>query len=112
VSESFIQSINSNERLVRRGRFINATVLIETGDASYLIAIAAGRIAAVSRGPFVMPAWNFALRFSGDGWQRYISPVPQPGFNDLFALMKRRLLQAEGELHAFMANVNVQGASL
>ena len=105
MSELFVKSINGNERLVRRGRFVNASFLIENSDASWLVVIAAGRIASVSRGPFVMPSWNFALRFSGDGWQRYTDPVPQPGFNDLFALMKRRLLRIEGELHPFMANL-------
>jgi hypothetical protein len=105
MPESFVQCINGNERLVRRGRLVNASVLIETGDTAWLVIIAAGRIAAVTRGPFVMPACNFALRFSADGWQRYTSPVPQPGFNDLFALMKRRLLRVEGELHPFMANL-------
>ncbi len=103
--DSFVQSVNSNERLVRRGRFVNASLLIETGEASWLVVVAAGRIAAVSRGPFVMPGWNFALRFSGDAWQRYTSPTPQPGFNDLLALMKRRLLRVEGDLHPFMANL-------
>jgi len=105
MSDSFVQCINSNERLVRRGRFVNASVLIETNETSWLVVIAAGRIVAVSRGPFVMPSWNVALRFSGEGWQRYTSPAPQPGFNDLFALMKRRLLRVEGELHPFMANL-------
>lgn len=105
MPDLFVQCINNNERLVRRGRFVNTSVLIETSETSWLVVIAAGRIVAVTRGPFVMPGWNFALRFSGDGWQRYTSPVPQPGFNDLFALMKRRLLRAEGELHPFMANL-------
>ena len=105
MPDLFVQRINSNERLVRRGRLVNASVLIEIQEASWLVVIAAGRITAVTRGPFVMPGWHFALRFSGEAWQRYTSPMPQPGFNDLFALMKRRLLRVEGDLHPFMANL-------
>lgn len=105
MAESVLERVNNNERLLRRGRLVNACVLIDTGEASWLVAIAAGRLASVSRGPFVMPSWDFALRFSGEGWQRYASPEPQPGFNDLFALMKRRLLRVEGNLHPFMSNL-------
>jgi hypothetical protein len=95
----------TSERLLKRGQRVNACLLIDTGEASWLVAIAAGRLTSVSRGPFVMPSWDFALRFSGEGWQRYASPEPQPGFNDLFALMKRRLLRVEGNLHPFMSNL-------
>ena len=33
------------------------------------------------------------------------SPQPPPGFNDIFALFKRKLQRIEGDLHPFMANL-------
>jgi len=99
------QLVNADERLVRRGRFIETSFLVEVGETPYLIKVSEGRIAAVTRGPFVMPSWSFALRASRETWERFWLPVPPPGWNDLLALIKRRALKAEGDLHPFMANL-------
>ena len=52
-----------------------------------------------------MPSWSFALRASEDEWTKFWSAKPQPGSHDLMALIKRRVLKAEGNLHVFMANL-------
>jgi hypothetical protein len=59
----------------------------------------------VVRGPFVMPSSSFALRAPEEEWQKFWSPRPPPGSNDLMALIKRRVLRAEGDLQIFMANL-------
>ena len=64
-----------------------------------------GRIVAVTKGPFVMPSSAFALRAPADEWQKFWSRRPPPGSNDLMALVKRRVLKAEGDLQVFMANL-------
>ena len=103
--EALAERVNGNAFLVRKGRFVSTTLLVEVGETTWLISIDSGRIASVTRGPFVMPSWNFALRASADSWDKFWSEDPQPGFHDLFALIKRRLLTAEGDLHPFMANL-------
>jgi len=50
------QRVNDDEALVRRGRFLTTTFLLEVGEAAWLIAIFEGRIASVTPGPFVMPS--------------------------------------------------------
>lgn len=96
--------VNSDHVLVRRGRFLTTTFLLD-GTTSWLIGISEGRIVSVVRGPFVMPSWSFALRASEDEWQTFWSADPRPGFHDLMALIKRRTLKAEGNLQIFMANL-------
>jgi hypothetical protein len=103
--ERLEQLVNADERLVWKGRFIDTSFLVEIGETPYLIKVSAGRIASVRRGPFVMPSWSFALRASRETWDQYWLPVPPPGSNDLFALIKRRALKVEGNLHPFMANL-------
>ena len=75
--------VNEDTALVRRGRFLTTTFLIEVGSAQCLVSIVAGRIATVTEGPFVMPSWTFALRASRDEWEKFWSANPQPGSNDL-----------------------------
>jgi hypothetical protein len=104
--------VNADAALVRRGRFVTTTFLIEVGSAQWLISIVEGSIASVVRGPFVMPSWTFALRAPQEEWEKFWSAHPQPGSNDLMALIRRRVLKAEGELPVFMANLRYFKESL
>jgi hypothetical protein len=103
--ETLKARVNADEALVRRGRYLMTTFLLEIGQTAWLVSIFEGRIAAVTPGPFVMPSWSFALRAPEQEWQKFWSPRPPPGSNDLMALIKRRVLKAEGDLHVFMANL-------
>ena len=99
------QRVNADAALVRRGRYVNVSFLLEVGDESHLVRIAEGRVISVTPGPFVMPYWTFALRASRDGWEKFLQPKPPPGFTDVFALQRKRLLRMEGDLHPLMANL-------
>jgi hypothetical protein len=104
--------VNDDAALVRRGRFLTTTFLIEVGTAQWLVSIVEGRVTSVARGPFVMPSWTFALRASREEWEKFWSANPRPGSNDLMALIRRRVLTAEGELQVFMANLRYFKESL
>jgi hypothetical protein len=99
------QRVNDDEALVRRGRFLTTTFLLEVGETAWLIAIFEGRIVSVTPGPFVMPSSSFALRADEEEWKKFCSSRPPPGSHDLMALIKRRVLRAEGDLQVFMANL-------
>ena len=103
--ESLKDRVNADEGLVYRGRFVNTTFLLDVGDQPWLVRITDGRVESVTQGPFVMARWTFALRAPADAWNQFWSPAPPPGFHDLFALIKQRLLKVEGDMHPFMANL-------
>ena len=104
--ETLKDKVNSDAGLVRRGRYLTTTFLLEVGPAAWLIQVFEGRIVAVTRGPFVMPSTAFALRAPAEEWDKFWSERPPPGCNDLMALIKRRVLKAEGDLRVFMANLH------
>ena len=103
--ETLKARVNEDEALVRRGRFLTTSFLLEVGPTAWLIQIFEGRVVSVMRGPFVMPSSSFALRAAEKEWQKFWSSRPPPGSNDLMALIKRRVLKAEGDLQIFMANL-------
>lgn len=103
--EGLKDRVNADEMLVKRGRFLSTTFLLEVGSTAWLVTIAEGRIVSVAKGPFVMPSWSFALRASEDEWAKFWVARPIPGSHDLMALIKRRTLKAEGNLQVFMANL-------
>lgn len=103
--EMLKQRVNDDTGLVRRGRYLTTTFLLEIGSTAWLIAIHDGHVASVTKGPFVMPSSSFALRTSAEEWGKFCTQRPPPGSNDLMALIKRRVLKAEGDLKIFMANL-------
>jgi hypothetical protein len=76
--EALEARVNGDAALVRRGRFLTTTFL---------------------------PSSDFALRAPEEEWQKFWLKRPPPGSNDLLALIKRRVLRAEGDLPVFMANL-------
>ena len=105
VGERLLALLRTDDALAARGQFVTATVLVESGAEQWLITITRGRVTAIAAGPFVMPAWTFALRSDEDAWQRFWSAPPVPGYHDLFALLRRKRLRIEGDLHPLMSNL-------
>jgi hypothetical protein len=97
--------VNNDAALVRRGRYLTATFLVEAGDSQFLVRVVEGRIAAVEPGPFLMRSWTFAVRASDEAWQRFWEPVPAPGYHDLLAMKKLGAARIEGDLAPLMANL-------
>jgi len=97
--------VNGDAGLVRRGRYLTATFLVEAGDTEFLVRVLEGRIASVERGPFLMRSWTFALRASAEVWERFWDPIPAPGYHDLFAMKKLGVARIEGDLAPLMANL-------
>src|SRR5216684_3875239 len=102
--EALQERVNDDAGLVRRGRYLTTSFLLQVGETSWLISIFEGKIVSVTKGPFVMPS-SFALRAPEEEWQKFWSARPPPGSNDLMALVRRRVLKTEGNLQVFMANL-------
>ena len=105
VLEQLPEWVNGDAALVRRGRYLSATFLVEVGDTTWLVTVHEGRVTRVERGPFLMRDWAFAVRASAEAWRRYWEPVPAPGFHDLLAMAKFGHARIDGDLRPFMAHL-------
>ena len=103
--ENLAARVNGDTNLVRRGKHVNTTFLIAIDNADNLVRVTEGRIVSITVGPFITPNYSFALRASRDAWEKLWSEKPIPGFTDIFALVKKKLLRIEGDLHPFMSNL-------
>ena len=103
--ERLAELVNGDEALVRRGRYLSTTFLVETGDTAWLVTVIEGRVARLERGPFLMRQWTFAVRAPADAWRRFWATVPAPGYHDLFAMAKAGHARIEGDLLPLMANL-------
>ena len=97
--------VNADARLVHRGRFVHTSFMIAIDDAYSLLRVQEGLITQVTPGPFITPHYSFCLRASREVWHKFWQPLPPLGYTDIFALVKQKLMQVEGDLHPFMANL-------
>jgi hypothetical protein len=105
VLEGLAELVNRDEALVRRGRYLSTTFLVETGETAWLITVIEGHIARLERGPFLMRQWRFAVRAPAEAWRRFWEPLPPAGYHDLFAMAKHGHARIEGDLQPLMANL-------
>jgi hypothetical protein len=103
VIERLADLANRDAALLRWGRHMNETFMVEVGATQYLLAVRAGRVESVEKGPFVMRGWRFAIRASEDSWRKHWRNPPPPGWHDLFALLRRGEVAFEGDQRVLMA---------
>ena len=99
------EAANSRPDLVRMGRFCDAEFLVEVGERTFQITVEAGRVTGVRRGVLMMRAWRFAIRAGEDAWREFWSPIPRPGFNDIFAMTSRGHATIEGDVGTLLQNL-------
>ncbi len=94
-----------DQNLLRRGTYLTVDFMVEIGTVPFYLSIAGGRLVSLERGPQLMRPWIFAFRATAEAWSRFWQPVPEAGWHDIFALMKRKQARVEGDLRPFMANL-------
>jgi hypothetical protein len=97
--------VNRDPAIVRWGRHMNETFMLEVGDVQYVVTVRNGRVDAVEKGPLVMRPWRFAIRARRECWEKLWQKTPAPGWHDLFALLRRGEVAFEGDQRVLMAHL-------
>ena len=62
--ENLAELVNGDPAIVRWGRRMNETFMVEVGDTQFLLTVRDGKIEKVEKGPFTQRSWRFAIRAS------------------------------------------------
>jgi hypothetical protein len=100
--ERLPEIVNRDPAIVRWGRRMNETFMVEVGEQQYLLNVNDGLLS-VEKGPFVMRPWKFAIRASRESWEKFWQKTPAPGWHDLFGLLRRGEVKFEGDQRVLMA---------
>ena len=104
----FLKLVEKDERretLSEMARYLNTNFIVSTIDTEYLVNIEKGSVTTVQEGPFVMPSYNFKLTAPKDEWLKFLQPIPQPGSHDIIAMLRRKVLKFDGDLHPLMSHL-------
>ena len=52
-----------------------------------------------------MPSYIFKLTASKNEWLKFLQSTPEPGSHDIIAMLRRKVLKFEGDLHPLMSHL-------
>ena len=91
--------------LMRLGRLFSETVLVEIDGTEVYLTFEKGRIVSVADGPSRKTPWRFALRTDADALEKFWQPRPEPGFHDIFGLVKIGRGRIDGDILSLVKNL-------
>ena len=100
--ERLAEVVNRDPAIVRWGREMHETFMLEVGETQYRVTVRAGLVERVEKGPSLHP-WRFAIRAREECWAQFWRSPPAPGWHDLFALLRRGDVKIEGDQRVFWA---------
>ena len=103
--EKLSENNNVRHSLASMAQYLNTCFMISTTENEYLVNIEKGVVKNVEEGPFVMPSYVFKLTAPKNEWLKFLQHTPQPGSHDIIAMLRRKVLKFEGDLHPLMSHL-------
>ena len=103
--KSLIEKNEKRSQLSMMAQYLNTCFMISTIENEYLVNIEKGVVKNVEEGPFVMPSYVFKLTAPKNEWLKFLQITPQPGSHDIIAMLRRKVLKFEGDLHPLMSHL-------
>ena len=104
-SKQVAHKVNTDQRLVRRGRYFNTTFGWGIGDQLLSVRVENGPITVA---PGFAPDGTdevFRLTASPESWIKFSRLNPRPGYHDIFAMIDKCHAVAQGDLLPFFTNI-------
>ena len=103
--KSLIDDNEKRSQLSIMAQYLNTSFMISTIENEYLVNIEKGVVENVEKGPFVMPSYVFKLKAPENEWLKFLQHTPKPGSHDIIAMLRRKVLKFEGDLHPLMSHL-------
>ena len=103
--EKLAEKNNVRHSLASMAQYLNTCFMISSIEHEYLVNIEKGIVKNVEEGPFVMPSYVFKLTASKNEWLKFLQHTPQPGSHDIIAMLRRKVLKFDGDLHPLMSHL-------
>ena len=98
-------TLEETPHLIRIGRLFSETVLIEVDDSEYYLYFEQGCITSIAEGPSRKTPWRFAFRTDTEALRKFWQACPEPGFHDIFGLVKIGRGRIDGDILTLVKNL-------
>ncbi|QEW23645.1 hypothetical protein LA6_005883 (plasmid) [Marinibacterium anthonyi] len=103
--ENIQRQLDRSMHLQRLGRLFSETVLVEVSGDEYYLTFEKGRIVTIAEGPSRKTPWRFAFRTDAEALGKFWQPLPEPGFHDIFGLVKIGRGRIDGDILCLVKNL-------
>ena len=97
--------LRETPHLLRIGCLFSETVLVEVDGNEVYLTFEKGHLVAVVPGPSRRTPWRFALRTDAEALTKFWETRPEPGFHDIFGLVKIGRGRIDGDILCLVKNL-------
>ena len=103
--EAIQARLNAAPHLLRLGRLFSETVLVDVEGEEIYLTFERGRLTEIKPGPSRKTPWRFALRTDAEALDNFWQARPEPGFHDIFGLVKIGRGRIDGDILCLVKNL-------
>ncbi|MQY43992.1 hypothetical protein GG681_15200 [Epibacterium sp. SM1969] len=97
--------LDQRPHLLRLGALFSETVLLQVAEDEFYLCFDRGRLVSVTPGPSRKTPWRFAFKTDAAALDAFWQPLPEPGFHDLFGLVKIGRARIDGDMLMLVKNL-------
>ena len=91
--------------LQRLGRLMSATVLLKVGADEHYLSFRNGLLEEIVPGPSKKIPYQVGIVTDADAMDEFWQPLPEPGFHDIFGLVKIGRAEIRGDILVLLKNL-------
>lgn len=101
--DKFYESVNNDPEFLIAARFWDILFKIDMGENRLILKIQDGKIAEVNRRPARDAPWAFKISAPEQEWEKFLKPIPEPFYHDIYAASVHHGFICEGDLESMYA---------
>ena len=105
LTDTWMVSINSNQDLLKRGKWVNLTFTFGIENTDYLIEIINGKVNSIKKRVLLTKSGVFRIHGQSVSWEKHWLKNPPRDYHDIFAMLAKKIIILEGDLTPFIQNL-------
>ena len=105
LTDTWMVRINSNQDLLKRGKWVNLTFTFGIQNTDYLIEIINGKVNSIKKRVLLTKSGVFRIHGESLSWEKHWLKNPPRDYHDIFAMLAKKIIILEGDLTPFIQNL-------
>ena len=105
LTDTWMVRINSNQDLLKRGKWVNLTFTFGIENTDYLIEIINGKVNSIKKRVLLTKSGVFRIHGESVSWEKHWRKNPPRDYHDIFAMLAKKIIILEGDLTPFIQNL-------
>ena len=105
LTDTWMVRINSNQDLLKRGKWVSLTFTFGIENTDYLFEIINGKVNSIKKRVLLTKSGVFRIHGESVSWEKHWLKNPPRDYHDIFAMLAKKIIILEGDLTPFIQNL-------